>query len=81
MKFILSMIICTSVYNTCLSPHPMPDLYGSYYNCIIAGYEESLRKAKEIGAPEINKYGIVIKFYCLPLEQHEKKIDIKVDTW
>ena len=65
MKFILSMIICTSVYQQCLPPHPMPEKYLSHYECMIAGYEESIKKAKEIGPEEINKYGTIIKFYCM----------------
>ena len=65
MKFILSMIICTSVYNVCLDPHPMPERYGSHYECMIAGYEESIKKAKEMGPEDINKYGTIIKFFCV----------------
>ena len=64
MKFILSMIMCTSVYQTCMPPFPMPEIYNSHYECMIAGYEESLKKAKEIGREEVNKYGTIIKFYC-----------------
>ena len=63
MKFVLSMIMCTSVYNQCLPPFPL-DLYDSHYECMMAGYNESIKKAKEIGPEEINKYGTVIKFYC-----------------
>ena len=53
MKFILTMIICTSVYNMCLDPHPMPERYNSHYECMIAGYNESIKKAKEIKDAEI----------------------------
>ena len=65
MKFILSMIICSSVFQQCLPPHPMPEIYNSHYECMIAGYEESIKKAKEIGSEDINKYGTLIKFFCL----------------
>ena len=65
MKFILTMIICSSVYQQCLVPFPMPDKHSSHYECMIAGYEESIKKAKEIGPEEINKYGTIIKFYCM----------------
>ena len=65
MKFLLSMIICTSVYNQCLPPHQMPELYNSHYECMIAGYNESIKKAKEICREEINKYGTIIKFFCM----------------
>jgi hypothetical protein len=65
MKFVLSMIICSSVFQQCLPPHHMPDLYNSHYECMIAGYNESLKKAKEIGPQEVNKYGTIIKFMCI----------------
>jgi hypothetical protein len=32
---------------------------------MIAGYEESIKKAKEMGPEEINKYGTIIKFFCM----------------
>ena len=64
MKFVLSMIMCTSVYNQCLPPFQMSELYNSHYECMMAGYDESIKKVKEIGPEEINKYGTVIKFYC-----------------
>ena len=48
MKFILTMIICTSVYNTCLEPFPMEERYNTHYECMIAGYNEAIDKAKEM---------------------------------
>jgi len=47
-----------------MPPFPMPEIYNSHYECMIAGYEESIKKAKEIGREEVNKYGTIIKFYC-----------------
>ena len=73
MKFILSMIICSSVFQQCLPPHPMPEIYNSHYEWMIAGYEESIKKAKEIGPEEINKYGTIIKFYCMQEQDIPKK--------
>jgi len=63
--------MCTSVYNACLEPFPMPELYNSHYECMIAGYNESIKKAKEIGPKEVNEYGTIIKFFC---QQTEEKI-------
>jgi len=74
MKFILSMIICTSVYNACLDPFPMPEKYNSHYECMIAGYNEAIDKAKEIGPKDINKYGTIIKFFCQRIDGEEKII-------
>ena len=84
MKFVLSMIIYTSVYNMCLEPHRMPTTYSSHYECMIAGYEESIKKAKEMGKEDINEYGTIIKFFCqrqgeetiLPKPKPKPKTDI-----
>ena len=81
MKFILTMIMCTSVYNTCLEPFPMPTLYNTHYECMIAGYNEALDKAKEIGPEEVNKYGTIIKFFCYQTDEvilPEPKPKIKI---
>jgi hypothetical protein len=51
----------------------MPTKYNTHYECMIAGYEESLKKAKEIGSEEINKYGTIIKFYCMQEQDIPKK--------
>ena len=75
MKFILSMIICSSVFQECLPPHHLPELYNSHYECMIAGYEESINKAKEMGSEEVNKYGTVIKFMCI--EDHLLRPQLK----
>jgi hypothetical protein len=32
---------------------------------MISGYKESIKKAEEIGAEEVNKYGTIIKFMCI----------------
>ena len=64
MKFILTMIMCTSVYNACMDTFPMPTKYNTHYECMISGYEEAIKKDKEIDTKEIDEYGNVIKFYC-----------------
>jgi len=73
MKFLLSMIICSSVYNQCLPPHTMPEVYPTHYECMIAGYNESIKKAKEIGPKDINQYGTIIKFFCMQEKDLPKK--------
>jgi len=49
---------------------------------MIAGYNEALDKAKEIGPSDVNKYGTIIKFFCI---QDKEKLIIpkpkpKVET-
>ncbi len=73
MKFLLTMIICTSVYQQCMPPHTLPETYNTHYECVIAGYNESIKKAKEIGPRDMNEYGTIIKFFCLQEQNFPKK--------
>ena len=66
MKFMLIMIFCTSLYEQCQKPYPMPKSYDNFYKCMVAGYEEAKRKTLEVGAERVNKELIYIKFYCAP---------------
>ena len=66
MKFILSLIICSQVTSPCLQPYQWPSTFNSQYDCLMFGYEESMKKMKEIGKEDINKYNMFIKFYCTP---------------
>ena len=60
------MIICSQVAGTCLDPYQWPATFNSQYDCLMFGYEESMKKMKEIGKEDINKYNMFIKFYCTP---------------
>jgi len=64
MKYTLLMLICSLIAGECMPPHPMPDKYHSMYDCLNAGYAESLKKSEEIGKEEINKHKIYIRFVC-----------------
>ena len=66
MKFILSMIICSSVAGQCMPPYEWPETFNTQYDCLMFGYQESLVKMKEIGPEDVNKYNMFIKFYCTP---------------
>jgi hypothetical protein len=66
MKILLTIIICSQVANTCLDPYPWPETFRNQYDCLTFGYEESLKKMKEMGREEVNKYNVYIKFYCSP---------------
>ena len=66
MKFILSLIICSQVAGTCLEPYPWPESFNTQYDCMVFGYEESLKKIQEIGPGEVNKYNMYIRFICTP---------------
>ena len=64
MKFILALVICSQVQQTCLPPYEWPETFNSQYDCLMFGYEKSMKKMKEIGREEINKHSIFVKFYC-----------------
>jgi len=66
MKILLSLIICSQVANTCMPPYPWPETFNTTYDCMIFGYEESLKKMREIGRQEVNKHNIYIRFTCNP---------------
>ena len=64
MNFVLNLIMCSAVANTCLPPYKYPDLFVDGYSCMIAGNYESILKLEEIGYEEVNKNKIFIKFVC-----------------
>ena len=66
MKILLSLIICSQVAGTCMPPFQWPDTFKTQYDCLMFGYEESIRKMEEIGREEVNKYNMYIKFTCNP---------------
>ena len=66
MKFILSLIICSSVAGECMPPFDWQETFNSQYDCLLFGYEESINKMKELGREESTKYGMYVKFYCTP---------------
>ena len=64
MEFVLNLIMCSAVANTCLPPYRYPDLFVDGYSCMIAGNTESILKLEEIGYEDVNKNKIFIKFIC-----------------
>ena len=66
MKILLSLIICSKVAGTCMPPFQWPDTFKTQYDCLMFGYEESIRKMEEIGREEVNKYNMYIRFTCTP---------------
>lgn len=82
MKVFLTMIMCSAFQGICLNPHTMPTYYDSYYDCLVAGYEEATKKQKELGRKETNSHEIYIKFNCQwkkvnESSNEEKKLPVK----
>tara|TARA_Y100000361_G_scaffold14435_1_gene11416 strand:+ start:177 stop:401 length:225 start_codon:yes stop_codon:yes gene_type:complete len=68
MKFVLSMILCSSISGTCLEPYPMEKQYDDLYSCLQGGYSESIIKTESIGPKDVNEHKIFIKFFCQELK-------------
>jgi hypothetical protein len=64
-EFILVLFLCSTVHKTCLPPYQFHERFKDPYNCMVTGYEESGKKLKQIGQPEVNKQKLYIKFDCL----------------
>ena len=69
MKIVLILFMCSYVTNTCLPPHQFSENFDDMYSCMIAGYEKSQKKMKELGKEEVNNYKIYIKFLCAQKEE------------
>ena len=69
MKFGLAFLLCSYVAETCLPPHVHEIPFNSEYDCLVAGYTESLKKIQEMGPIDINKHRMYIKFGCYELEE------------
>ena len=69
MKFVLLLTMCSYVSGNCLPPYEWPTKFNNAYDCSIAGYEESIRKLKEIGPLEVNKHKISITFSCSGIQE------------
>ena len=74
MKVILFLYMCSFTTGTCLPPYESPIQYNDMYECLNAGYKESLKKSKEIGRKDVNENGIYIRFMC------KEDTKVKVET-
>ena len=73
MKMILTLLMCSSVGNTCLPPYQVEDSYTDTFDCMTSGYQKSIDKLAEIGREEVNTHGIYVRFDCR--EHLEPKVD------
>ena len=74
MKVILILYMCSFTTGACLPPYEFPVQYNDMYECLNAGYKESLKKSKEIGRKDVNENGIYIRFMC------KEDTKVKVET-
>jgi len=72
MKIALAIVMCSYIQAECMPPYEFPERYASHYECMIAGYEKSISKMKEIGKRPINKDEIFFKFACYGVKEPGK---------
>ena len=82
MKFFLTILICSSVANTCIEPYTFIKPYDNSYDCLVDGYLKSYEKVIEIGKDEIIQHGIFLKFECRQflLPEPEPQIELGEPT-
>ena len=49
-----------------MTPYQWPETFNTQYDCLMFGYEQSLRKMEELGPEDVNKYNMYIRFTCTP---------------
>ena len=64
MKIILTMIVCSAIYQSCLEPMERSTKYVTWADCMRAGYEDSLKIMQQLGDAQLNSYQTYIKFVC-----------------
>ena len=64
MKIILTMIVCSAMYQSCLTPMERSTKYVSWAECMRAGYEDALKIMQQVGDAQLNSYQTYIKFVC-----------------
>ena len=47
--------------------------FDNEYDCLVTGYEESLKKIQEIGEIDVNEHRMYIKFGCYELEPENQE--------
>ena len=64
-KFLLVIKVCSALDGTCLPEQPV-SVHDSWYNCAMAGIEETKSLMQIIGENLINNNKLVISFSCQP---------------
>ena len=60
----LTVFLCSLYSSICLPPHTFEDVYSDNFSCMLDGYQRSFDKMVELGAEEVNKQGLYIRFIC-----------------
>ena len=82
MSYLLTIYMCSALANQCLQHFTFPTQYSDSYSCMVDGYKKSMDKTIDIGAEEVNKHQIYIKFECtlFLVPPKKPKTNPKVET-
>jgi len=50
MEYVLTLILCSSIANSCLPPHTYPNAFPDAYSCMVQGYKSSLENFLYVSA-------------------------------
>jgi hypothetical protein len=57
--------MCSYTAGSCLPGHQWPNKFDDMYDCMQAGYKESIKKIGEVGRKDVNEHKIFIRFACV----------------
>ena len=58
------MIVCSAMYQSCLTPMERSTKYVSWADCMRAGYADSLLIMRNLGDVTVNSTQTYVKFVC-----------------
>jgi|TARA_R100001015_G_C4587310_1_gene143110 hypothetical protein len=64
MNYVLYLILCSGVTNSCLEPYKYPNNFADSYSCMLGGNNQSIIKLEDIGQDKVNENKFYIKFLC-----------------
>ena len=65
MKIILILYMCSYTAGSCLPGYQWPEKFNDMYDCMQAGYTESMNKMEEVGREDVDKHEVFIRFACV----------------
>ena len=67
MKFMLVLTLCSSIYNSCMKPVAVEEVFDNHYDCAYQGYTLSADIIKNLGEKQVNADRMYLSFSCKPI--------------
>lgn len=68
MKFMLVLTLCSSIYNSCMKPVAVEEVFDNHYDCAVAGYNLGGQAIQNFGKQRVNDELLYISFSCKKLD-------------